>query len=73
MAKSYAQGVVDSKKFSFRVVAFEKVEMDKEKREAFRGSCAIWVTAKTDEEAIAQAKILIKKPFYQVVEINEHQ
>ncbi len=72
--KSYEAGLIENKKFSYLVVAFDEriiKESDEAVKENFMVACDVWVTAANEKEAINQAKLLVKRNNYEVKTVNE--
>ena len=69
--KTYAQGLLEGKKFQYGVVAYNDKKQGPQEQPLFVDSADLEVTAKSEEAALAQARELINRKFYSVFRIQE--
>jgi hypothetical protein len=71
-SKTYEQGLVDQKKFSYGVVCYKEKRVNGSKDGfLFVDSCDVSVKARNEEEAVNQAKLLVKRDVYEVFRVVE--
>ena len=69
--KTYAQGLLEGKKFQYGVVAYNNKKEGVQGQPLFVDSADLEVTAKSEEAALAQARELISRKFYVVFRVQE--
>lgn len=67
----YIQGMIANKNWVFGVVCFDGEPIPTETAWKYQNNTNIYLRAKNDIEALAQAKLLIKKEHYTIFSVQE--